>query len=497
MAYNLRPYQVEAVNKLRDGIRQGMLAQVLMSPTGSGKTVLASFLVNSAVSRGRRVFFIVDTLELIDQAVVTFGKDGLEDDIGVIQGDHWLTDYSRMIQVATIQTLRARWDRMPESMRPTLVFIDEVQVFHKAHEEIMKWCREKKIPVIGLSATPFRKGLAKHFDRLVVGVTISQLTDEGFLKPALCYSPGVPDLSGVKTGSDGDWVDDALAEVMGDAAIMGDVVEQWAKLADGRQTIAFGCNVAHARAMAAAFVRAGIKAAEVDGYMKEDERTDIINRYRAGQITVLCNVAVLTKGFDAPETSCIILARPTKSIMMHYQMMGRGIRIHPNSVDCIIIDHAGNCLRNGQPTDPLPEELDDGSKKRVDRREKDDKKVKEAKACWNCGYMHMAASCPQCFAEVKKFAQDVDSAAGELVALASSRVQPKKLTTEKKQDVYAQFLGYAKHHGYKEGWAYYKCQEFCGSAPKNKKQTPRYPDADVLAWIKHRNIKAAKAKARA
>ncbi|EOZ3002122.1 DEAD/DEAH box helicase family protein [Pseudomonas aeruginosa] len=333
MAQTLRQYQSDALNDLRRGIRDGHLVQMLMAPTGAGKTTIASAMKIGACAKGKRAFFIVDSLELVDQAAKRFYEDGLE--VGVIQGDHSWTDYSKPIQVCTIQTLRSRWKDLADHLKPDLVVIDEAHVLHKMHQEIITECIERKIPVIGLSATPFRKGLGKTFGRLVVTASLSDLTQQGYLVPAECYAPHIPDMKGVKTTADGDWAEDALAEVMGSAKIMGDVVTNWLIHAKDRQTVVFACNVAHSRELARQFNTAGILAAHVDGYMDEQERAKIIKNFRHGSIRVLCNVAVLTKGFDAPETSCVVLARPTKSLMMHYQMMGRGLRTADGKKDCL------------------------------------------------------------------------------------------------------------------------------------------------------------------
>ncbi len=329
----LRGYQLDALNELRNGIRAKTGPQCLMLPTGAGKTTVASAMKQGVQERGKRAFFVVDSLELVDQAVERFVADGL--DVGVIQGQHEMTNYRCPIQVATIQTLRSRWEHIAQGFKPDLLVIDECHVLHKAHLEIIEECNKAGVPVIGLSATPFRRGLGRVFKRLVVGTTLAELTEQGFLVPARCYAPSIPDLKGLKTTTTGDWADDALAEVMGDAKIMGDVVENWLHLAEGRQTVVFGCNVAHSRELARQFMQAGIRAAHIDGYMDTGERTVIIDQFRRNNITVLCNVAVLTKGFDAPETACVVLARPTKSLMMHYQMMGRGLRTADGKKDCL------------------------------------------------------------------------------------------------------------------------------------------------------------------
>lgn len=490
MAQELRQYQIDALQTLRCGIRDKVGPQILMLPTGAGKTTVASAMKQGVVARGKRAFFVVDSLELVDQAVQRFTADGLK--VGVIQGNHEMTNYNHPIQVATIQTLRSRWQYIADIYKPDLLVIDECHVLHKAHIEIMGECKKRGVPVIGLSATPFRKGLGKHFGRLVVGTTLAELTALGYLVPAVCYAPYIPDLKGLKTTTSGDWADDALADVMGDAKIMGDVVRHWLELAEGRQTVVFGCNVAHSRELARQFTQAGIKAAHVDGYMDLDEREPIIEGFRAGTITVLCNVAVLTKGFDAPDTSCAVLARPTKSLMMHYQMMGRGLRPAAGKADCIIIDHAGNCLRSGVPTEPLPCELDDGKFTNSDRRERDEERPEKLpRPCPKCACMFSGAACPACGFAPKPH-EDVEWVDGKLVPLGESK-RKKTFSTEEKQVIYAQFLHYANQHGHRDGWAYYKCQEYCGSSPRDKKSVPAMqPTPEILGWIKHKNIQNAK-----
>lgn len=496
MTQQLRKYQSHALDRLRAGIRNGCQAQVLMAPTGSGKTTIASAIKQGAASKGRKAFFVVDSLELVDQAAQRFAQDGMR--VGVIQGNHYLTDYSAPIQVATIQTLKRRWPQMPDEVRPDLVIIDECHVLHQAHQDIIEWCRQRKVPVIGLSATPFRKGLGKVFDDLVVSVTTQELIEQGYLVPSRCYAPKVPDLTGVKTGSDGDWQSDALAEVMGDHELMGDVVDQWLKIGKGRQTIVFASNVAHSRALCDHFRGAGINAAHVDGYDQDKlGRAETINAFRRGEIEVLCNVAVLTKGFDAPETSCIVLARPTKSLMLHIQMMGRGLRTADGKDDCIIIDHAGNCIRNGTPNEPLPQELHDGENNTNPDRKQRDPSEPVQKPCGHCGYVSTKHVCPSCGFK-PEIRRDVEVKDGELYEIEKQESAQAKWTTEQVARFYAELLGYALSNGFRPGWAWHKCREYAGRAPRNTRQiSPKMPTKDTQNIVKHLNIKSAKRRAAA
>lgn len=492
MTQQLRPYQQQALDSLRGGIARKLWTQLLMLPTGAGKTTVASAMFQGAMRKGKRVLFIVDTIELIDQTVRRFIADGM--DVGVIQGQHAMTDYSKPVQIATIQTLRNRWDEMARWMKFDLVVIDEAHVIHQQHQDIIKHCVASRVPVIGLSATPFRKGLGKVFDSMVLGTSVEDLTRDGYLVPATCYAPFVPNLKGIKTTSDGDWQDDALAEYMGEASIVGGVVEKWLQIGENRQTLVFGANRAHARLLCDQFKLSGVNADYVDGKTDSEERERIIAAYRRGDITVLCNIGVLTKGFDAPETGCVVIARPTKSMMMHLQIIGRGLRPSPGKRDCIVIDHAGNCIRNGLPTDELPATLDDGkaANPNPDRKQYDEK-TPEPKACQSCGFVKTQHKCPKCGfrPEVR---QDIESRDGELVEVASGK--KKEWTPEKKSALYAELLGYAQMKGYRSGWAYHKCKEFIGSAPRNTRQiAAAHPSDETMRIIKHLNIRAAKRRA--
>lgn len=492
MTLQLRDYQLNAINELRSGIARGINAQLLMASTGSGKTALSAAIKQGAFNKGKRSLFVVDSLELVDQAVETFERFDLP--VGVIQGQHMMTDYSQPIQVATIQTLKSRWEQMPESLKFDLVIIDECHVLHTAHIKLMKECKEKGVPVIGLSATPFRDNLGEHFQRMVVATTTADLIAKGYLSPYRAYAPFIPNLKGVKTKANGDYQEDAVAEYMGDSKIVGDIITHWFKLGENRQTIVFAANVAHSKLITEQFRNAGVNAAHVDGYTDIAERQQIIKQYRQGKIKVLSSVAVLTKGFDAPETSCVVIARPTKSLMLHIQMLGRGLRTANGKDNCIFIDHAGNLLRNGLPDDELPDTLHYGKEKNERDRKKKEQGEKVAKACSSCGYLSTFHVCPSCGFK-PELRKDVEVKNGELYEITKSDVKPTKMTTEEKTDLYAQFLYHAKLKGYSPGWAYHKCKEYCGSAPRNTKGVrPKPPTPKTTGIIHHLNIKAAKGR---
>ena len=492
MKHKLRPYQSESLDNLRHAIKRGSRSIVLQLSAGGGKTSIAAEIMKGAVEKGNRAWFIVDTVELVDQAYRRFEDEGLS--CGVIMGKDERTDYSKPVQVATIQTLRNRWDQVAQALRPTVIIVDECHVHHLAHSTLIDESVPSGCVVIGLSATPWRKGLGKHYDEIVVGATVERLIGEGYLCPVTYYAPGKPDLDGVKTSSNGDWQEDALAEVMGDAELMGDIIQHWQQLAHDRQTIVFACNVGHSRSLCAAFKKIGVKADHIDGYMNDpEERKRIIDGYRSGEVQVLCNVGIATKGFDAPDTGCLVIARPTKSLMLHHQMLGRGIRVGALHEDCIVLDHAGN-IRNGLPTDLVPTTLDQGDLGHQMDRKKEEKDEPLAKPCPSCSYVSQLHRCPSCGFQPER-RHDVEVKEGKLYPV--TEVHAPKWSTEGLRDLYAEMLFFSRSKGFKDGWAYHKCREFAGRAPNNTKQIPpKHPSQRTLGIIEHMRIKNLKQRAK-
>lgn len=485
-ALTLRGYQEEAINKIKQGIKEGHQRQVLMLATGGGKTLIASRIMQGVARKGNRACFIVDSVELIEQAYHRFDSDGLW--VGVIQGDHHFTNWAAPIQVATIQSLRSRWNRIPDEMRFDLIVIDECHVLHNAHIKIMETCG---CPVIGLSATPFRKKLGNYFSNLILGATTKYLTDNNYLVPADIYIGKTADMTKVKKKADGDWDGDSAGEAMSGKEIIGDIVSNWFRLGQNRKTMVFCCNVAHSKKVRDQFENAEVSCAHVDGYMPSHEREIIIEKFRRGKIKILCNCGVLTKGFDVPDVGCLVVARPTKSLMLHIQILGRGLRTHPGKTDCIILDHTKNCIDIGSPVDILPQVLHVDGKDNPDRKKRDKKEALE-KPCPSCGFLKPAKvfKCPKCHFETQ-VQSTIGEVQGELVRMKDG----KSMSKEQKQDVYAQLLQYSKDHGYNPGWAYHKCIAICGSAPRNTKQIdPKPISTEMRKTIRHLNIKYAKRK---
>jgi superfamily II DNA or RNA helicase len=495
MMFQLYPFQVNVMGDLREGFRQGHKRQVLALATGGGKTVVAGHLALSAASKGTRALFIVDRIELVAQAVRTFHTLGLR--VGVLRGED--TNYSEQddIVVASIQTIAKR--RAPDWVR--LILIDEVHILHREHIRLIEaW---DAIPVIGLSATPLRKGLGKYFTNLVRGPSVRELTEQGFLVPCRGFAPGAEHIDallgtvGSGTTTHGyDYNEAALGEAMNRQELVGDIVSTWKARGEDRPTLCFAVNIAHSKAIAADFEADGVSVAHIDAYTNPEERKRIIAGFRDGSIKILTSVNVLGIGFDVPDASCLILARPTLSEALHMQQMGRGIRTAEGKKDCIVLDHAANTLKHGLPIHFEVPDLDDG--KENERGIRKTKEKLKFVACTECGGVMEPDqfSCPHCGWDRPKRESSVISRPGDLVEFGDAgREEP----ADQQRAWYLGLKWYAEAHDHKPGWAWHKFRERFNTGPADawRWEDPIQPTTEMLRWIRSTQIRWAKRRAKA
>lgn len=304
----LRPlydHQQQAIDGLRASLMAGKTRPLLQAPTGFGKTVVAAHIVEGIHKRGKRVCFCVPSLGLIDQTFDRFIENGISPaDMGVIQGDHHWRRPAAPIQIATAQTLSRR--ELPEV---DFVVVDECHIRFKVYSDWM--AARPDVKFIGLSATPWSRGLGKQFDDLLKPVSLSWLIENGYLSKFRVFAPSKPDLTGVRTVK-GDWHEGDLEQVMGKPALVADVVETWLLRADYRPTLCFAVNRKHARLLHEQFTACGVRSEYVDADTPREEREAIGKRLAAGDVHVVVNIGTLTTGIDW-DVRCLILARPTKS----------------------------------------------------------------------------------------------------------------------------------------------------------------------------------------
>lgn len=389
MKIQLRDYQITAFDRAREAVRSGSKRVLIVAPTGGGKTVLGSALMEMVSNKGRRSTFVVDRLSLISQTSETLDQYGL--DHGVIQGMHERFRPSIPMQVCSVQTLsRRRW---PES---DVDIFDEAHVLHRAHKARMT---SNESIVIGLTATPFTKGLGQWFDTVINVTTTRALINEGWLSPYRIFSCVEPNMDGVEVKSTGEWDEKQASDRA--LKVVGDVVEEYLKHGDGRKFICSAVDTAHVEELQRQFLAAGVNVATYTYKDNEEDRADTTNEFRRPDSAIrgLITVTAASRGFNIPDVSCIIMARPLrKSLAEHIQLFGRGLRIADGKVDCKVLDHSGNCARFFDACESFfdsgLESLDDG---RAKEKKAAKKKEIEPCKCPTCNALHRPSPiCPSC-----------------------------------------------------------------------------------------------------
>lgn len=495
MQHTLRDYQDRAIQQLRDRLAAGDKRIVLQIPTGGGKTAVAGSIIRSALGKSKKAIFTVPALSLITQTIDSFKKDGITN-IGVMQGNHELTDKDQPVQICSVQTLARRF--VPKA---DLVMIDECHIVYDLYKRWFDDPEWADIPIIGLSATPWTKGLGKLYQSLVIGTTTQELIDKQYLAPFKAYAPSHVDLTGVKTVA-GDYDMEGLDKAMNTAKLTADIVETWIEKGEYRPTLCFAVNRAHAQNICDAFNRAGIPAAYVDGETPLDERDELAQDFKMGKYKIICNVGVMTTGVDLPFVACLILARPTKSEMLYCQIVGRGLRMSEGKTDCILLDHSDTTQRLGFVTDIIHQELDMGKKRNGGvQKERDEPLPKE---CPKCTYLRPAKMkvCPNCGFEAKPQANvfNAEGNLSEVKGRGKNKTWSEKLSPYEEQELfYRELLGIARERGYKSGWAFHQYRSKYKQNPDaGFQKTPVTPSDKTVNWIKHMWIKkrAAEAKQR-
>ena len=324
-------------------------------PTGGGKTHTANVIIQRALAKGKRVWFIAHLKEILNDTSARLT------DAGIAHG--WIAagrdgNRNMAVQVAMVQTLVRRLDRYQP---PDLIIVDEAHLaVASTYQQIFEWAgagpkfkRPGGAHLLHLTATPCRldgRGMGEVSDILVPTCGTQDLIDEGLLAPIRYYAPSEPDLSGVHTVA-GDFNQGELAAAMDKPVITGSAVQHYRKLAHNRPAVAFCVTVEHATNVAEQFRQAGYRAVAISGESDTTERASALQGLRDGSLDVVCNCALWVAGVDAPTIGCIILLTPTQSVVKYLQSVGRGLRTHPGKADCIVLDHAGNVKRHGLPTD--------------------------------------------------------------------------------------------------------------------------------------------------
>jgi DNA repair protein RadD len=405
----LRPYQSQLVTEIRGQYQLGHRSVLAVLPTGGGKTVCFSYIAQAASVKGNRVLILVHRAELLDQA-----SRAMPVPHGIIAANRAM-DLSHTVQVASVQTVARRLHLLPRDFFQLLV-VDEAH-----HTTAGTWARViahfHAAKLLGVTATPIRgdgRGLGEHYQAMVQGPTAAELTSEGYLAPARVLAPPGFDSAGLRKRM-GDFDTKQAEQRVG--TIMGDCLGHYRKHLSGQTAIAFCCSVAHAEAVAHLFQSAGIAAASIDGTMDTSTRRELLAGLGTGRLKVLTSCALIGEGVDVPSVGGCILLRPTASVGLHLQMIGRCLRPQPGKT-AVVLDHVGNTLRLGHHLEERDWTLDG-------LRNRDREAAPSVKVCPTCfatspSIAQVCRDCGHVFAPPER--RELKQVEGELVEMALSGI---------------------------------------------------------------------------
>ena len=434
----LRPYQQQALSEVQGLYRSGLRRLLLCSPTGSGKSAMTRYMLGRT---RMRVLILAHRLELVEMI-----SAGLDLPHGIVSAGRRTP--SERILVGMMQTVARRLDDLG---RFDWVISDEAHLaMAPTWQGILSHYGDAWH--LGMSATPCRLdglGLGTVYERIVYGPSVRELTDRGFLVPCRVFAPADATAGLKKSGAEFNM--GAAADALDRPSVTGSAVGHLRRLAPGRRTIVFCCNRAHAEHVAEEFRAGGFSALAVDGSMPD--RAARIEEFRAGRVQVLTNVELLTTGFDMPAIDACVFLRPTDSLALYLQMVGRILRTKPGKRDAILLDHVGNALRHGLP-DQQREWTLEGRPKRSG--------PVAVKQCTACYAVHAPApSCPNCgysYAAAAPHRREIAQREGDLAEVkevARPAVKRDELARRLSQAHGLEALrALARELGYKPAWAF-------------------------------------------
>lgn len=472
----LRPRQEKAIASVRQAIKEGHKRIVLQAPTGSGKTIVASHIIAGALDKGNRPIFCVPRLSLIGQTIKRFEAQGICD-IGVIQGQHERTDFSASVQVASIHTLVRR--PLPEVH---FAIIDECHLQLKLLNKILDSEAWASKIVVGLSATPWTKGMGLRWTKLIVLATTNEMIEEGWLTPVVGYGVPdefMPDVSKVHTNFDGEYVEGEAEKAMTTQKIVGNVVKTWLEKWGKDKTFMFCVNRNHAKKMQQEFIDAGISCGYIDGTMDAEEREAVLRQYRSGDVKIIASIDTMGIGVDE-DVRCIVYLRLTKSEMKWVQDGGRGIRIAEGKSSVLLLDHAGTAEELGLFTDIHHERLD--TRKPEEKADASTGNAPKPCKCPHCNLLvsRSADVCPFCYTKLHK-GKSPREVNAELVRIGAEKKQ--RLERSEEQAFYSGLIDFGQRRGFKPGWAANKFKERFGVWPRKLDAVPMTPRKAVKDFI--------------
>ena len=506
-----RQYQLDDVNYAMNHGRE--MRPIHCAPTGSGKTIMQAQVAKRELARGSETAILTPRNEIFTQTHSLTSEICGAANVAVLrakrEGESWRAD--RPIHIVSWPTLISRVKRsdfwFPKVRR---VLVDEAHLSMAPKIlEILEHYAPKAI-VDGYTATPARmtgKGLGRYFTDIKHVVSVRQLIKEGYLAPIEYWGGATPDMTGIKIRR-GDYETGKLSDAC--VVLVGDAVDNWLRLASDRHTIVYAVDIAHCEMLAHRFQQVGIKAAALHVRLDQEDRdrTNVLfKRWGPGcsdGIQVLVNVSIASYGYDAPSVNCIQICRPTKSIVLHLQMIGRGMRPgidddgeritdadDPDFKTLMVLDHAGNVPALGMADDLFRWRLDQGKKATARVNDKGEPEEPTTHECKECHYIFSHSRvCPRCGWKVPFSKRDVAASEADLVLIGKSLVKRLPEGWPSHEVLYQMLMFIQREKNYAPKWAAAKFKQRCDTWPlrhwDNLAAIP--PSKRIRNWVTSRNI---------
>ena len=442
-------YQQELVTKARKSIADGSKGVLIQAPPGAGKSIVIAEIARTATLKNNHVLFVVHRKELAEQIEENFVTNNVD------------------MNYVTIQTIIKAYNRRDTMPYPQIIITDETHhsranTYKKLYEYFNKAFR------LGFTATPWRmsgKGFTDIYDDLILGPSVKWLIENKRLAPYRYFAENSIDREHLKQNSMGEYDNKSIAEEFNKSRIYGEIVRHYNKHAKGHKAIVYAPSIEISKQIAKEFQAEGIKAAHADGSTPKKEREKIMSDFRNNHIQVLVNVDLISEGFNVPDCSCVILARPTKSLVLYIQQAMRAMRYQPNK-EAIILDHVGNVHEFGLPDMDREWTIKDRPKKKSSKQS-----VSLAKQCPICASWIAPATktCPYCEHEFENTREvefedgDLEEIDQETFVADYEMIRFKKEWGSKERhelETVEDYFLFAKAREYKDSWLKFQIPEF-------------------------------------